>query len=90
MIECDQSVKTAEDYDQAALKQAANLPPMTPETARRIAAILAPHLVAMRAVTAGTRYAAEGDSPSDDVADAPSMSPAIKIFIAGMLERIPA
>ncbi len=34
---------------------------MTPETARRLAAILAPHLAAMRAVTAGTQYACGGE-----------------------------
>lgn len=59
--------------------------PMTPEAARRLAAILAPHLVAMRAVTAGTRYADGCDSDDD-----PPVSPATKIFIAGMLELIPA
>jgi len=38
--------------------QAGHGAPMTVETARRLAALLAPHLVAMRAVTAGTRYGA--------------------------------
>jgi hypothetical protein len=67
---------------------------MTPEAARRLAAILAPHLVAMRAVTAGTRYAdrggdtTRGEMPS--ASPAPQISPATKIFIAGMLEHIPA
>ncbi len=67
---------------------------MTPETARRLAAILAPHLVAMRAVTAGTRYAGlAGDAARGDMlsaSPAPQISPATKIFIAGMLEHIPA
>jgi hypothetical protein len=66
---------------------------MTPETARRLAAILAPHLAAMRAVTAGTRYARCGeDEACDDglSASLARISPATKIFIAGMLEHIPA
>jgi len=67
---------------------------MTPETARRLAAILAPHLAAMRAVTAGTRYACGGEDEvgqdvSPSLARVPRVSPATKIFIAGMLERIP-
>jgi hypothetical protein len=89
MTECDQTAKTAEDHDQSGLNAAGDLPQMTPETARRMAAILAPHLVAMRAVTSGTRYAGEGDEVCDG-GPVPSVSPAIKIFIAGMLERIPA
>jgi hypothetical protein len=69
---------------------------MTPETARRLAAALAPHLVAMRAVTAGTRYEgsgenqAAGEGPGAGHGLAPQVSPATKIFIAGMLERISA
>jgi hypothetical protein len=61
--------------------------PLTPEAARRLAAELAPHLLAMRAVTAGTRYA-EAD-PGQSGAG-PAVSPATKIFIAGMLDRISA
>jgi hypothetical protein len=67
---------------------------MTPQTARRLAAVLAPHLAAMRAVTADTRYACCGevevcdDVPSASFARVPGISPATKIFIAGMLERI--
>ncbi len=67
----------------------AGLPEMTPETARRLAAALAPHLVAMRAVTAGTRYEAceaAGGVPGAGQAPGPRISPATKIFIAGMLE----
>ncbi|HXW86760.1 MAG TPA: hypothetical protein VEJ42_00730 [Streptosporangiaceae bacterium] len=63
--------------------------PLTPELARRLAAELAPHLVAMRAVTAGTRYAGAGAGAPDPSAD-PAVSPATRIFIAGMLERISA
>lgn len=60
----------------ANLRAASSLPPMTPETARQLATILAPHLTAMRAVTAGTRYE--------------EYDPASKIFVAGMLDRISA
>jgi len=67
---------------------------MTPEAARRLAAILAPHLVAMRAVTAGTPYADRGDDAIRgemlSASSAPQISPATKIFIAGMLEHIQA
>jgi hypothetical protein len=41
-----------------AIGQADELPPMTAEAARRLAALLAPHLMAMRVVTAGTPYGA--------------------------------
>jgi hypothetical protein len=67
---------------------------MTPETARRLAALLAPHLVAMRAVTAGTPYDGCGTGQGGDREPgtgprlAPAASPATKIFIAGMLELI--
>jgi hypothetical protein len=67
---------TTEGNDLANLRAASELPPMTPETARQLAALLAPHLAAMRAVTAGTPYE--------------SGAPATKIFIAGMLDRISA
>jgi hypothetical protein len=93
MIERDQADKDAEVQNKDALPPAGDLPPMTPETARRMAAILAPHLLAMRAVTSGTRYAGDGSNPGDDVhrvSSAPPISPATAIFIAGMLERIPA
>jgi hypothetical protein len=50
----DQAGTTTEGNDLASLRAASALPPMTPETARQLAALLAPHLVAMRAVTAGT------------------------------------
>jgi hypothetical protein len=62
---------------------------LTPELARRLAAELAPHLLAMRAVTAGTPYA----GPAADAPGAgldPAVSPATRIFIAGMLDRISA
>ena len=42
----DQAGTTTEGNDLANLRAASALPPMTPETARRLAAILAPHLVA--------------------------------------------
>jgi hypothetical protein len=61
--------------------------PLTPELARRLAADLAPYLLAMRAVTAGTEYAEAGSGPSGA---GPAVSPATKIFIAGMLDRISA
>ncbi len=86
-----QADKTTELYDQPGFKLAEDLPPMTPETARRLAAELAPHLAAMRAVTVGTRYADSGGDVSDDVFAArpgAPVSPATKIFIAGMLQRI--
>jgi hypothetical protein len=93
-IECDQTCAIAAEHDQTDLEPTVELPAMTPETARRLAAILAPHLVAMRAVTAGTRYAGCGrDEARGDGVSAqqePPVSPATKIFIAGMLERIPA
>jgi hypothetical protein len=58
------------------------LPELTPEKARELAALLAEHMMAMRAVTAGTPYAtASAAGPSQ-------LSPATEIFIAGMLERI--
>jgi hypothetical protein len=65
---------------------------MTPQTARRLAVILAPHLAAMRAVTAGTRYAGSGEAGADvspGPVRVPEVSPPTRIFIAGMLERIP-
>ncbi len=72
---------------------------MTAETARQLAALLAPHLMAMRAVTAGTRYGASAGPDADPAAVAtgtgaavltPRASAATRIFIAGMLERISA
>ena len=84
---------TIEYHDHPDIKPGGDLSPMTPEAARRLAAILAPHLVAMRAVTAGTRYAGSGASAFEEVpggSPAPPVSPATKIFIAGMLQRIPA
>jgi hypothetical protein len=80
-------------------------PPLTAEAARQLAAILAPHLMAMRAVTAGTPYGAcSGGEPeaaepatgdpaapsAASVAQLPPASPATRIFIAGMLERLSA
>jgi hypothetical protein len=70
--------------DETVAATAGQLPELTPEKARQLAAILAEHMMAMRAVTAGTRYAAQtggGLRP---------MSPATEIFLAGMLERIRA
>ena len=93
IIERDQADKTAGYHDQPDIEPGGDLPPMTPEAARRLAAILAPHLVAMRAVTAGTQYAESGGSIAEDMADghcAPPASPATRIFIAGMLQHIPA
>ena len=94
--EGNRKFRTTGEGCQPPAQTAGALPPMTPETARRAAAILAPHLAAMRAVTAGTRYASRSDDDgcdgelSADLAGAPEISPATKIFIAGMLELIPA
>jgi hypothetical protein len=57
---------------------------LTPEKARELAAALAEHMVAMRAVTAGTQYAAQTGPGLRPI------SPATEIFLAGMLERIRA
>jgi hypothetical protein len=88
-----------------AIEQPDQLPPMTAEAARRLAAILAPHLMAMRVVTAGTPYgacagtgpAAAGPVAGDPAATCtgaaaqlPPASAATRIFIAGMLERLSA
>jgi hypothetical protein len=83
-----------------AIEQAEQPPPMTAEAARRLAAILAPHLMAMRVVTAGTPYGASanpaagdpdaGDPGTAAVEQLPPASAATRIFIAGMLERLSA
>jgi hypothetical protein len=85
--------------------QAGHGAPMTVETARRLAALLAPHLLAMRAVTAGTPYGActgpdsaatsavatgTGTTSAATAGQASTASAATRIFIAGMLERISA
>jgi hypothetical protein len=76
-VECEQS--------RADVEQAGELSPMTLETARSLASVLAPHFAAMRAVTVGTRYARQDRlCPDGD----PPVSPATTIFIAGMLERL--
>src|SRR5215469_5345056 len=51
----EQSHAAGQSY---AAAQPDQLPPMTAETARRLAAALAPHWLAMRVVTAGTPYGA--------------------------------
>lgn len=84
----DHPQTTVEDQDQPAAAPAVGLPDLTPEAAARLAARLAPHLLAMRAVTAGTRY--EHSAGAEAVDAEQPVSPAIKIFIAGMLERLPA
>jgi hypothetical protein len=106
------AIEQAEAAEQAqatgqpsAVGQTEQPPPMTAEAARRLAAILAPHLMAMRAVTAGTRYGAcagadatAGDPAARDCAatsaaagaQLPPASAATRIFIAGMLERLSA
>jgi hypothetical protein len=73
-----------------ATAEADQLPPMTPEAARQLAAALAPHLLAMRMVTAGTRYGACATADPAAAAQLPPASAATTIFIAGMLERISA
>lgn len=72
----DQADAASQANDLATLEAASSLPPMTPETARQLATMLAPHLTAMRAVTAGTPYE--------------DCDPASKIFVAGMLDRLSA
>lgn len=57
---------------------------LTPEAARRLAALLAPHLRAMRAVMADSRVTDGGTGAS------PAISPATTIFMTGMLDRISA
>ena len=90
------AVDQAHAFDEAHPSGQPNqLPPMTPEAARRLAAVLAPHLLAMRVVTAGTRYGAcagtnrAATNPAA-AAQLPPASAATRIFIAGMLERISA
>jgi len=93
IVKKDRTAKTTEYHYQPDIERDENLPPMTPEAARCLAAILAPHLVAMRAVTAGTEYAGSGGSTTEEMADGyctPTVSPATRIFIAGMLQQIPA
>jgi hypothetical protein len=96
----------AQAIEQAhATAQPDQLPPMTAEAARRLAAALAPHWLAMRVVTAGTPYGAPaGTGPAATntaatstaatntaaAAQLPPASAATTIFIAGMLERISA
>jgi hypothetical protein len=93
--EYDRADKTANYHHDPDVMADADLPPMTPETARHLAAILAPHLVAMRAVTAGTQYSVSGENDANDANDAisggaaPAISPTTRIFIYGMLQRIP-
>jgi hypothetical protein len=58
--------------------------PLTPEAARRLAGLLAPHLRAMRAVMADTRFTGSGTGAG------PVISPATTIFMTGMLDRISA
>lgn len=60
------------------------VPELTPEKARALAAVLAEHMLAMRAVTAGTQYAAQAGQGIQP------LSPATEIFLAGMLDRIRA
>jgi len=57
--------------------------PLTPEAARRLAALLAPHLRAMRAVMADT-------GTNGGTGAGPAISPATTIFMTGMLDRISA
>ena len=71
-----QAIERAQATEQpSGITQAEQPPPMTAEAARRLAAILAPHLMAMRAVTAGTPYGAcAGADPA--VSDAAVGDPA--------------
>jgi hypothetical protein len=95
-----EAVGQAQAAGQAITARPDQLPPMTTETARRLAVALAPHWRAMRVVTAGTPYgacagpdpAATDPAAADPAAAAqlPPASAATTIFIAGMLERISA
>src|SRR3984893_1650306 len=90
----DQACRITGKPGQARPEPASALPPMTPETARRLAAILAPHLAPMRAVTAGTRYDCGGEDEagqdvSPSLARVPRVSPSTKIFIEGTLQHDP-
>ena len=58
--------------------------PLTPDAARGLAALLAPHVRAMRAVVAGTPYSGGGSGAG------PAISPATTIFMTGMLDRLSA
>lgn len=84
----DRAQPSAPEPGEPPTAPAAELPPLTPETARQLAALLAPHLTAMRAVLAGTRYEFSADGES--AGDTPGVSPATRIFIAGMLQRLQA
>jgi hypothetical protein len=84
----DHPQTTVGELHQPAAAQAGGLLDLTPEAACQLAARLAPHLLAMRAVTAGTSY--EHSAGSEPGEGAQPVPPAIKIFIAGMLERLPA
>jgi hypothetical protein len=87
----EQAIEQAQATGQpSANGQADQLPIMTAESALRLAAILAPHLMAMRVVTAGTPYGACTDTDPAAAAQAPPASAATRIFIAGMLERLSA
>jgi hypothetical protein len=101
VIERTQATGQAQATGQpSVIGQAEEPPPMTAEAARRLAVILAPHLMAMRAVTAGTPYGAcagadpaagdRGATSAAEVAQLPPASAATRIFIAGMLERLSA
>jgi hypothetical protein len=82
-------IMQAQPIEQAqATAQPDQLPPMTAEAARHLAAALAPHLLAMRVVTAGTRFGAATGTAAG--AQPPPASAATTIFIAGMLERLSA
>jgi hypothetical protein len=67
-----------------ARKRDGPLSDLTPDQARQLAAVLARHMMAMRAVTAGTEYG-EPAGPGQQ-----ALSPATEIFIAGTLELIRA
>jgi hypothetical protein len=84
----DHQQMTEQELQQHPAALAGELADLTPEAASHLAAMLAPHLLAMRAVTSGTRYEHCGDGEADHGAQ--SVSPATKIFIAGMLERLSA
>lgn len=62
------------------------LPQLTPELAQHMAMLLAPYLRSMRAVLADTPYAADEYA---DSGEAPRISPATRIFIAGVLGSEP-
>lgn len=86
------AVTTVVDQILADTDETSDPPSMSLEAARDLAAALAPHLAAMRAVAAGTIGDIGVEVASESAGDGaqPLVSPTTMIFIAGMLERLSA